>query len=517
MKKILSLALILTLILSIAFTIPASAQHIINCGDLWLKPLNEGTAEVGSTDTSLTGRITIPETLDSYTVTKIANSGFSGTNITEVIITNTVTHIDDYAFSDCPLLEMVIIPEGVTSLGEGVFKNCPNLTTITIPSSVTDMGLFSIGYEDNYIDNDGEMLPDGGYAPGTPVTIRGYGGTAAEAYAREHHLAFIDITPHYKDKVLALLNIPEEDPGTGEGWLSSYHEGYEYFSAPNESGEATPDYVLIKAHTNEAGPMFAAELLGDYILRSYNHYFPATFGYLIYLPKTNEIYSLEEAFQMKLEGIDSVFTEGGIGELLGDVNYDRKLNIKDATLIQKHLAGLEEIKNNEIDGFMWNEEENVPTYIGDFNCDRKMNIKDATAIQKHIAGLDRKNIDYTVLEISEVISASDTPVNTIVGSRTELKRVLAKITETVGPFEPDEKFSDEYFKDKAVIVIADRVADPQLVAGVSILGNSLTVHRYVDTHEDATCYQYMLIEVAKQDVGAVSQIQAENTYALICY
>lgn len=59
---------------------------------------------------------------------------------------------------------------------------------------------------------------------------------------------------------------------------------------------------------------------------------------------------------------------------LGDVNGDGKLNIRDATAIQKHLAKIATLSD-----------EVLP--VADYNADGKVNVKDATAIQKKIAGL----------------------------------------------------------------------------------------------------------------------------------
>lgn len=59
---------------------------------------------------------------------------------------------------------------------------------------------------------------------------------------------------------------------------------------------------------------------------------------------------------------------------LGDVNGDNKLNIKDATTIQKYLANLLDLDNEAF-------------ALADFTEDGKVNIKDATSIQKKIAGL----------------------------------------------------------------------------------------------------------------------------------
>lgn len=61
--------------------------------------------------------------------------------------------------------------------------------------------------------------------------------------------------------------------------------------------------------------------------------------------------------------------------LLGDANEDGKVNIKDATLIQKSIANLTTLTDNG-------------ESLADADLNTKINIKDATAIQKHIAGIE---------------------------------------------------------------------------------------------------------------------------------
>lgn len=60
--------------------------------------------------------------------------------------------------------------------------------------------------------------------------------------------------------------------------------------------------------------------------------------------------------------------------VIGDQNEDGKVNVKDATAIQKNLASSGEITTIEL-------------RIGDANCDGKLNIRDATAIQKYVANM----------------------------------------------------------------------------------------------------------------------------------
>ena len=59
---------------------------------------------------------------------------------TSYAIPNSVTRIDDLAFSDCRSLTSITIPDGVTSIDDSAFYGCSSLTSVTIPSSVTSIG-----------------------------------------------------------------------------------------------------------------------------------------------------------------------------------------------------------------------------------------------------------------------------------------------------------------------------------------------------------------------------------------
>lgn len=66
--------------------------------------------------------------------------------------------------------------------------------------------------------------------------------------------------------------------------------------------------------------------------------------------------------------------------LIGDVNVDYKINIKDATLVQKYIADLKDLSDLQL-------------VLADANSDTKVDIKDATSIQKAIAGFKS---DFTI-------------------------------------------------------------------------------------------------------------------------
>ena len=67
---------------------------------------------------------------------------YSGENteITDLVIPNSVTSIGGSAFKNCINLTSIIIPNSVTSIGSSAFSGCNGLTSITIPNSVTSIG-----------------------------------------------------------------------------------------------------------------------------------------------------------------------------------------------------------------------------------------------------------------------------------------------------------------------------------------------------------------------------------------
>ena len=68
------------------------------------------------------------------------NLYLNGELVTNLVIPNSVTSIEEKAFSDCTGLTSVTIPNSVTSIGEGAFYGCSGLTSVTIPNSVTSIG-----------------------------------------------------------------------------------------------------------------------------------------------------------------------------------------------------------------------------------------------------------------------------------------------------------------------------------------------------------------------------------------
>ena len=64
-------------------------------------------------------------------------------NPENIIIPNSITKINDYAFCDCTRLKSITIPNSIKEIGEGAFCNCLELSYLNIPNSVTKISKYA--------------------------------------------------------------------------------------------------------------------------------------------------------------------------------------------------------------------------------------------------------------------------------------------------------------------------------------------------------------------------------------
>ncbi len=103
--------------------------------------VSNGEVTITDVNTSISGSITIPDTLGGHPVISIGDYAFdSCTALTAITIPDSVTSIDYNAFRLCSSLTSITIPDSVTSIGDDAFWHCTGLTEITIPDSVTSIG-----------------------------------------------------------------------------------------------------------------------------------------------------------------------------------------------------------------------------------------------------------------------------------------------------------------------------------------------------------------------------------------
>ena len=110
----------------------------------------ETDSDTGKDYASITGYtgnpsvLAIPETLDGYTVKKIARSAFQRkTSLKAVTIPDTVTTIGTFAFDGCTNLSDVSLSKNLQKLGVHAFRDCKSLIEIEIPKSLEEVVSFS--------------------------------------------------------------------------------------------------------------------------------------------------------------------------------------------------------------------------------------------------------------------------------------------------------------------------------------------------------------------------------------
>ena len=89
------------------------------------------------------GFVTYDDGLDIWLVSYVGSNS-------EIVVPNSVTKINDYAFYNCSLLTSIEIPASVTSIGEDAFYNCSSLTNVYYDGTLEEWKNISFsGYDSN--------------------------------------------------------------------------------------------------------------------------------------------------------------------------------------------------------------------------------------------------------------------------------------------------------------------------------------------------------------------------------
>lgn len=140
MKKLLYLALLLSVVIScFASGAGAYTQNGViyeDCGD---------HCEVSGCSPSLSGAVTIPPSVSfggkALPVTVICAFAFENNGtITKIVMPDSVTRINDSAFSCCTSLKTVTFSKSLTDVGEDAFLGCSALTSASLPDGVKNVG-----------------------------------------------------------------------------------------------------------------------------------------------------------------------------------------------------------------------------------------------------------------------------------------------------------------------------------------------------------------------------------------
>ncbi len=196
----------------------------------------------------------------------------------------------------------------------------------------------------------------------------------------------------YKSEIITHLY--EQYKGKDESLAAghNYEEIFYYYDNNANTDESKPEYVLFRAivEVDEWGrdPLPPSYVLGNYGVYPGDLQSTAPYYYGIYLPKEDRVYTVEEAYNAGINGIEAIFEEDFFPcGIIGDADGDKKITVKDATCIQKYSVEIEfETLNYNLQLYL--DRNDLRNVVFDFNRDDAVNVKDATAIQKHIAGLE---------------------------------------------------------------------------------------------------------------------------------
>lgn len=281
----------------------------------------------------------------------------SGLETTEYSVPDEITGIRGGAFYGADFVS-VIIPESVTSINETAFKGS--------------------GYN---TDN---------------LTIFGYVDSCAETFANEMGISFIaireytdadsDISVEFAtdDEVeLSITEVTDADliAEIDEALANQVADKVYDITLTQGNEKVQPEgAVTVKIPSNnENSKVYRVE--GDKSLTDMHAEYQN--GYMVFTTEHFSLYVL--AVEDEQESPTATVTETATSEppttiphenmvLMGDVDLDESVNIKDATLIQKNVAGLTVISD-------------MATFAANVIATDILNIKDATAIQKWVASL----------------------------------------------------------------------------------------------------------------------------------
>lgn len=118
----------------------ADEEYIISSDDSRYKYIEnaDGSISIAESEYSrlgVKGDIILPSVLDGKAVTGICKSGFSGCDLTSVVIPESITDIGSLAFANCLTLSQVNLNDNITHMGELVFSNTGYETSLLAEST----------------------------------------------------------------------------------------------------------------------------------------------------------------------------------------------------------------------------------------------------------------------------------------------------------------------------------------------------------------------------------------------
>ena len=339
------------------------------------------------------GNIEIPSEINGLPVTVIGKSAFEQCRVLYLTIPSSVIIINDAAFRKCStlskitfaensqlqkigdeafykdsggddMLSEVILPESLKQIGYRAFYNRKNLISVTVNSKDVNFGTVGKG---------GEVfaVPDGT----SNVKIYGYSGSTAETYAKEnnHTFRYLDLNTEELQKVY------DEAQKVDSGLYTA--DSYAVLSTAMKTAKrllGTAGRDATPAQIDEAIAAVKAAIEGLVPIGAETTAPVET----TVTPETTIVIETTEATTAPVDKIEV---------LLGDADGSGKVDVKDVTHIQKHIASYFTL-------------EGTAALAADVDGNGTIDVNDATLVQKYLAAY---NVDYKIGEVVQF--GSDAP------------------------------------------------------------------------------------------------------------
>ena len=329
--------------------------------------LEDGTASINRYRGRETD-LTIPSKIDGYKVTQISNGAFfENENLKSVKIPDTVTYIGQGAFAFCTSLADINIPDSVTYIGGGALDNTKWYENQ--PDGMVYAGDFAYAYKGEMPAGTAITLKDGtkgivGGAFTQCVNLKGI--TIPDSVTFIGDLAFSDCTS------LASVTIPDSVTVVD---YAAFADCTSLKSVKISSNVTEIGWYAFYGCTSLKSVIVPADV--EYIgLYAFGYTFGEDveemvkvdgFTIIGYSGSEAEIYAKENGFKFINLSADPT-------QKLGDVNGDGSISIDDATAVQKYLANMLDLTDEQAE-------------LADVNMDGDITIDDVTLVQKYLAGL----------------------------------------------------------------------------------------------------------------------------------
>ena len=350
----------------------------------------------------------------SNAIEEIGISAFFDCNsLEEINLPASILSIDHKAFRDCKKLNTIYFSDGIESIGDRVFMGCDSIRNVVIPASV-------------------KFISDTAFFYAGDFTIYGVKDSVAHEYAIDKGYDFMgyeigedgfaSLTCFYGKNVTDVI-VPETLAGaTVKSIADEAFRGNEKIKSVTMSSEISyiGDFAF-EGCSNLENVVFAADSthIGKYAFANCQNITSVclpdniatidegAFGYISsdegFIPSDEfgvyagiNTYGQEYAKANNVEYRFGILKEVATGKnvfglnytensyetgdeywlinVLGDVNFDGYINVKDATHIQKACASILVIDEADV-------------YLADTTLDGSVNVRDATQIQKYAASI----------------------------------------------------------------------------------------------------------------------------------